>query len=715
MNKKTKTLILSIVVTLILLLTFTVTYAAFVYRQTGEDNHQLVLGDIYMHYTETNSGIDIDNMMPININDYTTYEVNPVMATQELNELTKCINFFTEIGISNELDAGSTTETFCQGTGTIGGGNTMQDFVEIAAPDELIQEMLSINIIIEENGSYKVNPVMATQELNELTRCINYLTETGINNVLDAGSTTETFCQGTGTVDGGNTMQALVETAPDELIQEMLSINIIIEENGSYKVNPVMATQELNELTRCVNYFTGFNLDEGSTTELFCQGTGTIDGMTFQQIWDNSSQDDEFMNFVGNKLIVNNIIILQIKNLPYFEFTISGKNTYKQKDIWYDVVLNHGDVPEGKLEENRINDESLRFALLEVNGENQKNIFNNRSYSSLENKRIHVETIPKNTTEEINKTYRLYMWIDDSVVIGNVNEDYTTDEWKDVFASIKVSVTGDFNEKVMDTDESCFTVGTVDYDGDIGVAITDYDASCGSDVVIPEMIKGYKVVEIGNCDSNIITQLNNLENDKSFNNLLFKDNFNNGVLIEIVECGSFQSKGLTSIKIPNSVKTIKLQALYGNQLTSVEIPNSVTIIEQNAFAENQLTDVTFEENSRLVMIGNYAFSGNNLTSVEIPDSVATIGNYAFRSNQLKTVTIGSGIQYIDSSAFYRTSDSNPNLESITFTNKTCDEIKNIEASSTDSTKNFPWLDADSPYYQEGYKSTIIGTDGECSY
>ena len=66
--------------------------------------------------------------------------------------------------------------------------------------------------------------------------------------------------------------------------------------------------------------------------------------------------------------------------------------------------------------------------------------------------------------DEINKTYRLYMWIDENIVIGNVDYDYTTDEWKNLFASIKVNVTGDFSNKNLAyedkynvTDASCFT------------------------------------------------------------------------------------------------------------------------------------------------------------------------------------------------------------------------------------------------------------------
>ena len=27
----------------------------------------------------------------------------------------------------------------------------------------------------------------------------------------------------------------------------------------------------------------------------------------------------------------------------YFEFTIDGKNTYEKKDIWYEILLSHGE------------------------------------------------------------------------------------------------------------------------------------------------------------------------------------------------------------------------------------------------------------------------------------------------------------------------------------------------------------------------------------
>ena len=133
----------------------------------------------------------------------------------------------------------------------------------------------------------------------------------------------------------------------------------------------------------------------------------------------------------------------------YFEFTISGKNTYTKKDIYYDFILNRGDLPTNKTEENRIPDKYLKFKLVSVDSSNQETeIFTDKTYASLNNQRIHVETITKNQESEVNRKYRLYMTIDNSLLIGNTSDAvFTFDEWEQAFASIKVNVTGDFTEK----------------------------------------------------------------------------------------------------------------------------------------------------------------------------------------------------------------------------------------------------------------------------
>ncbi len=131
----------------------------------------------------------------------------------------------------------------------------------------------------------------------------------------------------------------------------------------------------------------------------------------------------------------------------YFEFTIEGKNTYTEKDIWYEIDLVYGDEPEGR--NTRIRDVLLKFTLFEKVGDDgvETKVLDGVSYDEINNKRIWVNKINKNTTEETKITYKLYMWISNDTVIGD-NGNYTSTEWNEnVYASVKVNVKGDFNEK----------------------------------------------------------------------------------------------------------------------------------------------------------------------------------------------------------------------------------------------------------------------------
>ena len=118
-------------------------------------------------------------------------------------------------------------------------------------------------------------------------------------------------------------------------------------------------------------------------------------------------------------------------------------------------------------------------------------------------------------------------------------------------------------------------------------------------------------------------------------------------------------------------------------------------------------DVIVPDN--VTKISEFAFSNTRVKSVEIPDSVITIEAHAFQMCTLNNITIGSGIKYIGRYAITKESYSNPNLSSITI-NRSCSDIKNISASSTDSTKYYPWLSWDNPYTASGI--TIYGSGGE---
>ena len=169
---------------------------------------------------------------------------------------------------------------------------------------------------------------------------------------------------------------------------------------------------------------------------------------------------NKIVNGGNNKLIVGDIYMRYItgqeKNITmipsetynvndYYEFEIIGKNT-SDKDIVYDISLNHGDdLASPKI---RLDDKFLRFRLVSVENNVETEIFSEDSYDEINNTRIHVGRIENNTTEEIRITYRLYVWVN-GLIVGNVNQDYTMEEWPNVYANIKISVTGDFTEKII--------------------------------------------------------------------------------------------------------------------------------------------------------------------------------------------------------------------------------------------------------------------------
>ncbi len=93
-------------------------------------------------------------------------------------------------------------------------------------------------------------------------------------------------------------------------------------------------------------------------------------------------------------------------------------------------------------------------------------------------------------------------------------------------------------------------------------------------------------------------------------------------------------------------------------LTSVVIPDCVISIEYAAFDGcHNLTSVTFGENSRLISLGDFAFSNcSALTSITIPDRVTSIGNSSFSNcSSLTNMVIPDSITKIGMQTFYNCS------------------------------------------------------------
>ena len=158
---------------------------------------------------------------------------------------------------------------------------------------------------------------------------------------------------------------------------------------------------------------------------------------------------DIYMHYnEGNKQIsITDAMPSNTYSNDYFEFTIDGKNT-SNKNINYLISLSYGDIPSNRTL--RIKDNLLDFKLVEVVNNQENVLVDTISFNSLTNAILYTTTIPSNTNNYL-KAYRLYMKINNNTVIGDVNQDYTIDEWNNVFASIKVNAMGTTDIIVMNS------------------------------------------------------------------------------------------------------------------------------------------------------------------------------------------------------------------------------------------------------------------------
>ena len=165
---------------------------------------------------------------------------------------------------------------------------------------------------------------------------------------------------------------------------------------------------------------------------------------------------DIYMHYKeSNSLTLSDALPTNTRPETYFEFTVDGKNTNTKYDVWYDIIIQRAEVPDGNLEVNRIQDKHIKFTLTEkIDDAEEVTVIDNESYEGLlSGKKVWVNSINKNTNEKTIRKYRLYMWISGDVVIGNAtnpNKDYDQTTWNNLFASVKVKVTGDFTKRTPD-------------------------------------------------------------------------------------------------------------------------------------------------------------------------------------------------------------------------------------------------------------------------
>ena len=144
---------------------------------------------------------------------------------------------------------------------------------------------------------------------------------------------------------------------------------------------------------------------------------------------------------------------------------------------------------------------------------------------------------------------------------------------------------------------------------DAFVIITGYDTNCGTDVIIPSKINGYKVTTI---DNYAFESCSGMESMIIPNNeyRLLNNEFKNDYSIIKVNAGDCLNKQLTSVVLPNSLVSIGKRAFSHNSLKSINIPSNVRYINERAFSYNDITSVTYEGSKSNIEFGDCPFVGN---------------------------------------------------------------------------------------------------------
>ncbi|MBQ8892409.1 MAG: InlB B-repeat-containing protein, partial [Bacilli bacterium] len=119
----------------------------------------------------------------------------------------------------------------------------------------------------------------------------------------------------------------------------------------------------------------------------------------------------------------------------------------------------------------RVQDKFVSFTLMkEVGNDNWETIIDSESYDDFEEPlRIYVDKINANTTSSVTHKYRLYVWLNRDMTIygGDLTSeagDYSIAEYKKLYTSVKIQVTGDYKAKNYE-----IPVHTVTFDYNDGV------------------------------------------------------------------------------------------------------------------------------------------------------------------------------------------------------------------------------------------------------
>jgi len=228
-----------------------------------------------------------------------------------------------------------------------------------------------------------------------------------------------------------------------------------------------------------------------------------------------------------------------------------------------------------------------------------------------------------------------------------------------------------------------------------GIKIIGYNGE-KSDISIPELLNGKKVVSIGDFAFSYESEISRSDyGSRRISKISLPET--------IIDIGkyAFAHNNLSNIIIPNSVKDIGKCAFSDNPLLSIIIPDDLInnigqytdflVLEDMTYKGYAIVKYTGEQNlyheytginifipnhinnmdvvsisdkafdslriyhlklpNRIKKIGDYAFRNNRLENIILPNSLEIIGNGAFEYNQLKTISIGYNVTFLSDNLY----------------------------------------------------------------
>lgn len=333
--------------------------------------------------------------------------------------------------------------------------------------------------------------------------------------------------------------------------------------------------------------------------------------------------DEEWNEFVGDippmKINATGIYYLQImvedlagnttievskefkidNSAPVVEMHENGNNLAKNEEKVNINIKDHSEINEIKYAWSTSPDKAVNYKTIEIEDSVREYAFELEvPNDDLENQYLFIKTkdILGFEKEEISKKF---------LMNSSLNEEEKN----------KIALTKCENRNITENPTEFFEYEKISD----GIKITGYTG--GNDVVIPCVIEGEEVVEIGEY--------------------------------------TFQYYGLNSVILPNTLKRIKKYAFNSNNLISIEVPSSVLEIGEEAFRYNNLTNMLLQKG--IEKIDNYAFYGYKNITLVLPGGLKYLGKYNFYNSGLEVVKLPDTLEFIGESAFQNNKIVNVNI------------------------------------------------------